>query len=262
MLFKKHNLTKYLKGKGIEIGALGNPLMVNPKKCRVTYVDWLDREGLIRHNPAVPAGCIRQPDVVGNAMDLNMFADESMDFVIASHLLEHLPNPIRAMKEFYRVLKTGGILYLTIPDKRWTFDKERPITSLSHLVDDYTKEAFLERDISHYKEWFSLVEQNRPPQTRASLEYLLANRCMIHFHVWQPESIIEMLNYMKNNLGVCYYLKDYYYRQKDIDFIFILKKASSSFCPDLPFQIKEKYSIIWLFLYRLKERVRKIKLVD
>ena len=36
------------------------------------------------------------------------FADNSFDFVIARMVLEHLPDPLNAVKEVYRVLKTGG----------------------------------------------------------------------------------------------------------------------------------------------------------
>jgi ubiquinone/menaquinone biosynthesis C-methylase UbiE len=41
-----------------------------------------------------------------------MLADSSQDFVIANHLLEHLPDPIGALKEWYRVLRAGGTLFL------------------------------------------------------------------------------------------------------------------------------------------------------
>ena len=52
-VFNKYNFKKYLKGEGIEIGALNHLLKVNHRKCRVTYVDWLNKEALIRHNPTI-----------------------------------------------------------------------------------------------------------------------------------------------------------------------------------------------------------------
>lgn len=250
--FKRHNLIKHLKGKGIEIGALNNPLKINSKKCKVTYVDRLNKEDLMKHNPTISNERIKIPDVVGDAMDLHMFADESMDFLIANHLLEHLPNPIKAMENFYRILKTDGILYLTIPDKRYTFDCERPTTTLSHLIDDFKKGTKEEDDIKHYEEWFALVEMKRPAQSRWNLEDLVANRCTIHFHAWLPESILELLNYMKNNLGVYFQLQDYYYQKGNADIVFILKRVNNyAPFPDFPAQLKEKYSLARIILCKV-----------
>ena len=94
---------------------------------------------MIKHNPTVLPEDIKDPDIVASATDLDVIADESVDFVIANQILEHLPNPIKAITEFHRVLKIGGVLYLSIPDKRYTIDKERPITPVSHVIDDYKK---------------------------------------------------------------------------------------------------------------------------
>ena len=46
---------------------------------------------------------------------LPLFADESMDFVFSSHLLEHIENTQAALTEWWRVLKVGGYLVLYLP---------------------------------------------------------------------------------------------------------------------------------------------------
>jgi len=46
------------------------------------------------------------------------FAAESFDAVVASHVIEHLTNPMRLMDEMFRVLKVGGLLYLECPSDR------------------------------------------------------------------------------------------------------------------------------------------------
>jgi len=39
----------------------------------------------------------------------------SIDAVICSEVLEHVPEPATALTEISRVLRTGGFLYLTVP---------------------------------------------------------------------------------------------------------------------------------------------------
>lgn len=59
------------------------------------------------HNPAA--------DDKVDIMDMNIFEDETFDFILCSHVLEHVTDDIKAMKELYRVLKTGGKGVLMAP---------------------------------------------------------------------------------------------------------------------------------------------------
>jgi SAM-dependent methyltransferase len=43
------------------------------------------------------------------------FADQSFDVVIANHVLEHIPDDLKAMSEIYRILKKGGGAILQVP---------------------------------------------------------------------------------------------------------------------------------------------------
>lgn len=58
-------------------------------------------------------------DHVGNAQDLSRFDDETFDEIYASHVLEHFDynGPLqKALKEWHRVLKPGGKVYISVPD--------------------------------------------------------------------------------------------------------------------------------------------------
>jgi ubiquinone/menaquinone biosynthesis C-methylase UbiE len=141
----------YLEGTGIESGALHNPMPVDRRRAMVRYVDRLPLEEQRRHYPSLPTTLV-VPDIIGDADRLTPLADASQDFVIANHLLEHLPDPIGALKEWYRVLRPGGILFLAPPDKRLTFDKNRPRTTLAHLVADHRDPGEGSR-FRHYEEY-------------------------------------------------------------------------------------------------------------
>jgi ADP-heptose:LPS heptosyltransferase len=54
-------------------------------------------------------------DVECDCEKLDLFGSQSMDFVFSSHLLEHLDNPLAALKEWWRVIKHNGYLILYLP---------------------------------------------------------------------------------------------------------------------------------------------------
>lgn len=54
----------------------------------------------------------------GTALQLP-FPDESVDNIVSSECIEHTGDPIRAVHEMCRVLKHGGVVYLSTPNKLW-----------------------------------------------------------------------------------------------------------------------------------------------
>ncbi|HSJ12114.1 MAG TPA: methyltransferase domain-containing protein [Gillisia sp.] len=59
------------------------------------------------------------------------FEDDSYDFILCNHVLEHIPDDTKAMRELYRVLKPGGTAILQIPQdlSRETTFEDNTITS-------------------------------------------------------------------------------------------------------------------------------------
>ena len=147
---------RFLKGDGLEIGALHLPLWL-PDGARARYVDRYSREDLRREYPELRTHDLVEVDVVDDGETLATVADESADFVIANHFIEHTENPIRTLGRHAQVLKPGGVLYMAVPDKRFTFDRDRPVTPLEHMVADHANGAHHSRRV-HYEEWARLVE--------------------------------------------------------------------------------------------------------
>jgi len=248
VIVEKHTLTNYISGRGIEIGGLENRLKLKSGKAQVLYVDLCDRQGLIKQNPETPPENIFQPDIVASAEDLYPISTASMDFVIACHVLEHIPNPLKALKDIHRVLKRYGILYLSIPDKRYTFDRERPVTPLSHVIKDYEEGTIVDNCIDHYREWIDFVESRRNNPVAKTVDE--AKRYRIHFHVWVPDSILEILEHMGKNLDAQFSLLDYYYKEGDAEVVCILKKSKSSSAAFIR-PMKERYSLIRIILHKI-----------
>ena len=136
-------------------------------------------------------------------------------------MIEHCQNPIGTIKQHLRVLKTGGILYMAVPDMRYTFDRDRPVTSLDHLIRDYTSGTEWSMH-SHFEEWSRLVNKVPEAQIAASVERLTSINYSIHFHVWTQAEFLELLLYCRKN----YFTFELELLQKNgIEFITILRKT-------------------------------------
>jgi SAM-dependent methyltransferase len=177
---------EFLAGSGIEIGALHHPLAV-PAGAKVTYVDRLDVPGLRREFPELAAHPLVPVDVVDDGETLRRFANASQDFVIANHFLEHCQNPLGTLERLVQVLKPNGMLYLAVPDKRGTFDRDRPLTQWRHLVRDYECGPAWSYE-GHVREYAALVDRLTGPDLERRVEELIARDYRIHFHVWRHET--------------------------------------------------------------------------
>ena len=82
-------------------------------------------------------------------------------------MVEHTANPIKAIKEWMRVLKNKGSLIIVFPDKDRTFDNKRPVTSLNHLIDDYVANTE-EDDLTHLPEILNLHNFYKDPLAEGS----------------------------------------------------------------------------------------------
>ena len=218
----------FLHGEGIEVGALHNPLRL-PGEVRVRYVDRLDVAGLVEHYPELGDLPLVDVDYVDDGELLKSFAAETQDFVIANHFLEHCEDPLTTIANHLRVVRPGGFIYMAVPDKRKTFDKDREITPLSHIIADFEHGGIQSRR-RHYEEWVTLVEpyfgRDHKNETKViiaeRIEQLMKQAYSIHFHCWTRSEVIEMLDYAKNVLRYPFEVELVVEREEEI--IFILRR--------------------------------------
>jgi predicted SAM-dependent methyltransferase len=76
--------------------------------ARVTSVGRCTKQELV--------ALIMEPEIICDGATLEAVGDASLDFVIANHLLEHMADPLKGLENWIRVLRSGGILYLAVPD--------------------------------------------------------------------------------------------------------------------------------------------------
>lgn len=186
----------YLRGEGIEIGALHRPLGV-PGAATVRYVDREDVDGLRRHYPELAGLPLVPVDIVDDGEALSTLGDASLDFVIANHFIEHTQSPLTTLVNLLRVLRPGGVLYLAVPDKRHTFDVNRDVTPLDHLLRDLEEGPAWSR-AAHFQEWSRRVDGAEDVDAHA--KKLMAENYSIHFHVWTPGAFTELLEHAHDEL--------------------------------------------------------------
>jgi SAM-dependent methyltransferase len=127
---------RYVAGEGLEIGARNWPLAV-PDTARVRYVDRMSVAELRSEYPELASETLTPVDVVDDGEALATISNGSLDFIVANHFLEHCENPIATIETHLTKLAPGGVLYYAVPDKRFTFDVNRPVTPLDHIVRGY-----------------------------------------------------------------------------------------------------------------------------
>jgi SAM-dependent methyltransferase len=214
---------RYLVGKGVEIGALHNPLWTSTR-ASVRYVDRLDVPMLRTHYPELDGLSLVPVDIIDDGETLSSIADGRLDFIIANHMLEHTENPLGTLRNHLRKLRKGGVLYYAVPDKRYTFDVDRPMTPFEHLARDDREGAAVSR-MDHFVEWARLVGKFDPDALDARVEDLLKINYSIHFHVWDYAHFGSFLGEATRYLGHAFSVE--YYEQNGGEMIAILRKTSA-----------------------------------
>ncbi|WP_323123607.1 methyltransferase domain-containing protein [Burkholderia alba] len=133
---------------GIEIGPWFNPIAPKREGFNCLSLDVYDTETLL--SKASEDGSISKEqlsqieavDLVGSSVEIESIVREKgligqIDYIVSSHNLEHIPDPIKFLQGCSRILKVGGILSLAVPDKRGCFDHFRPHSSLGDWLEAY-----------------------------------------------------------------------------------------------------------------------------
>ena len=104
-------------------------------------MDWKTRDELVSetHNTALIAD-IPETDILVHNNTYSDHIELRFDYVIANHVIEHVPNLISWFENIANLLNPNGILFCAIPDSKFTFDKFRPITHFTHFVAEHISE--------------------------------------------------------------------------------------------------------------------------
>jgi SAM-dependent methyltransferase len=121
------------------------------------------------------------------------------DFVISSNCLEHVANPMQAVQEWLRLIKSKGSIVVIVPNKNYCFDHRRPYTTFQHITTDF-KNQTSETDLTHLPEVLKLHDLSLDPgagtrqqfdeRSHKNFEY----RCL-HHHVFSKNLLIDIFKH-------------------------------------------------------------------
>jgi SAM-dependent methyltransferase len=250
-------LTRFLNGAGVELGPGHHPLPIPYPGVTVRYVDrWQPEENLALFTNLEAGATFPKPDIVAN-LDVDRLSaldDASQDFVIASHLLEHLADPLTQIGEIHRALKPGGVVLIYLPDRRHTFDRKRAATPLSHLIADQRDRATVVSD-EHIEDYLRKTDvwdpSWTPDQEREQFE--LNRQRSIHVHCWSEDEFLPVLEHTIVAMGMQWELLDAVFVEDvsgGFEFGFVMRRSSATTSTDL---LGEHFRLAWDVL-RAKSR--------
>ena len=192
-----------IKGFGLEIGPSFAPFITKKDGHNVHIADHLSSEKLRAkyEERGVPTHKIEDVDYDLSEAGLTaQVPRNSFDYVLASHVIEHVPDLIQFLSDIWTVLKPGGVLSLVVPDKRFCFDRFRPVIGLAPVIDahmmrrDKPSPGVVAEGLINYV--FNLDEKriwppNSPKNFKFRYEHEITRRAMLKAahtymdcHVW------------------------------------------------------------------------------
>jgi SAM-dependent methyltransferase len=202
----------HLRGEGVEFGALHLPLDVDRSRCVVRYVDRLSKEEALARFPELRSHYdFVDPDFLIDLdrSDLSELGPHRFDFFIANDVIEHVANPVRFLRNVHDVMKSGAVLFLSVPDRDYTFDHTRELTTTEHLWEEYDR-GVTTVSTAHLRDFIEHTEPGglpRNPLRRRRL-YRFHRERSIHAHVWTQASFDDFLARTSERLGLAFEIVD------------------------------------------------------
>ena len=191
-----------LAGRGLEIGPYDQPTVFK-SEADILYLDRQSIDDLVTAcpDPALAAK-IPEVDILAATNNYREAVDLTFDYIIANHVLEHVPNTIGWLVTVSAMLNPAGVLFMALPDKKYTFDKFRPDTPFSHILTEYlggVSESPLEHliEIEIYYD-LSFVGKRMDVKDRLNIDRLRSfidskPHLGLHCHVFQSETFLPKI---------------------------------------------------------------------
>lgn len=132
------------EGLGLEVGPSYNPLLPKSAGYNIETVDYADAASLrdkYRSDSSVDVGKIEDVTYVSDGRSLlDLIGHPARyDYIVALHVIEHVTDIVRFLRDCETLLKPDGVLVLAVPDKRFCFDALRPVSTVGQALQAYAE---------------------------------------------------------------------------------------------------------------------------
>ena len=211
----REGFLRLAKGKGVEIGPGPSPQIVNSDRTLVKYIEeksadeWRGLYSAFSDEAKEKWNAYQ----IGTASDLGE-DDSSLDFIFASHVFEHLHNPIGHLRYWSKKLRRGGLVLLVVPQQSGTKDFLQNFSNISQLEKEEFGGQFLP-SVENYYEWAKGWKKE-------AVDKLIHEKFSIHVHTYDYDSIVMLAEEMVYKRVFSDYIIEYHPCTKD--FLIALKK--------------------------------------
>ena len=194
-------------------------------------------------------------DLIWGDRPLRDFVPQPMDYAVASHVIEHVPDVIGWLLDLHGALKEDGMICLAIPDRRFTFDLRRPESTAGEMVRGLPgaaaappgpssfRQGGAANSVSQGKAGRTTCSRERRPEARLPEAYRLARRVTsttdyVDAHCWifTPSSFLDVVERL-SRLGLFPFAIEYFHATEYGDYEFYTRLRKSKTCrrsPDHP----------------------------
>lgn len=214
-LSKRKLYYKYFRGVGLDVGPFDKPFVdgdyAQNQALTVEYVDLHTPEELQKIFDEIPDFSPVQADYIHDVSKHGFgFTNKKYNFIILSHVLEHVVNPFNLLYEAVNKLKNDGILYIGLPDERFSDDKGRRLTTYEELWELYQQKTntiedqriidYLHAPVISKVDWVRKVLKNGGNFTPEQLENQRLRS--FHVHVWNSGGALNHMIRFINSTGL------------------------------------------------------------
>lgn len=163
------------KPKVLEIGAFDNATFHPSLGDDVRYLDFFSTDELRemhKNNPRRRHDALVDIDYVVKSHHFAPVIDQKFDLIVANHVIEHIPDTIYWLRQLAALLVDTGRIFLSVPDRRYTFDYFRKETRATEMLRAHREKLdkpglwqLLDHFYYHQKVDLQAIWAGRLPQT-------------------------------------------------------------------------------------------------
>ncbi|MCL2207715.1 MAG: class I SAM-dependent methyltransferase [Fibromonadales bacterium] len=204
----------------LEIGPLDRPIF-KKETANVFYADIRDTQAVKdfyennnKDNINIE-GIVNIDYVIKETYSQSIKDDEKFDYIVMSHVIEHIPELIKFFNDVKNVLNPNGKLCLAVPDHRFCFDRFRQPTSFAEVYNIYVNgiknsptrvlDAYLNETENDCVYWwnnytnYEYLPVSKDQFEKAKVNYFKAlngEYVDCHFSVFTPETFLLLMRNM------------------------------------------------------------------